>query len=133
MNKISQIWQKFRHNVSKGDGFSLIELLVALAIFSMAALALLEAQGQSLNTASQLEMRALASMVAGNREALFSSSIIVPPPGGNSGYEEQMNAKFLWRESRIIIPNSKLMRMTVTVSDEKSVELARLDAFRRLP
>lgn len=133
MSRAGKISPDHGEAVQNEAGFSLIELLVALAIFSLAALALLESQGQSLNTARQLEMRVLASMVASNREALFESAVIPPPPGRNTGVAEQMQAKFTWQERRVIIPDTKLMRFTIVVSDENSVELARLDAFRRLP
>jgi len=48
-------------------GFSLIELLVALAVFALAVLALLNLAGESTRTAVLLEERVLAGVVAENR------------------------------------------------------------------
>ena len=45
-------------------GFSLVELLVALAVFAMAALALLNLAGQSVRSAAHAEQRTLAGIVA---------------------------------------------------------------------
>ena len=47
-------------------GFSLIELLVALAVFALVALALLNLAGESLRTATRVEQRTLAGIVAAN-------------------------------------------------------------------
>ena len=48
------------------SGFTLIEMLVALAIFSLAALALLRLQGATVTTTGQLQDQALAQIVARN-------------------------------------------------------------------
>src|SRR5690606_12602256 len=48
-------------------GFSLIELLVALAVFSLVALALLNLAGENTRTAVVIEERVLAGVVADNR------------------------------------------------------------------
>ena len=48
-------------------GFSLLELLVALAIFGMAVVGLLNLSGESTRTAVILEERALAAVVAENQ------------------------------------------------------------------
>ena len=48
-------------------GFSLIEMLVALAVFSLAVIALLHLAGQNTRAASVIEERVLAGVVADNR------------------------------------------------------------------
>ena len=49
-----------------GEGFTLIEMLVALAIFSLAALALLRLGGATATNSARLESQALAETVARN-------------------------------------------------------------------
>src|SRR3546814_18147405 len=51
---------------SAENGFTLIEMLVALAVFSLAALALLRLQGVTLRTAADLDQRVVAQAVARN-------------------------------------------------------------------
>lgn len=58
-------------------GFTLIEMLVALAVFSIAALALLRLNGFALSTTADLDTRALAQIVAENEAAL---ALTDPPP-----------------------------------------------------
>lgn len=46
------------------EGFTLIEMLVALAVFALAAMALVKLSVESTRTAAYMEQRALAGMVA---------------------------------------------------------------------
>ena len=48
-------------------GFTLLEVLVALAIFALIAASVLTASARSVRTASQLENKTLAMWVADNR------------------------------------------------------------------
>ena len=63
-------------------GFSLLELLVALAIFGMAVVGLLNLSGESTRTAVILEERALAAVVAENQaiEALLAPAAVAAAP-----------------------------------------------------
>lgn len=51
----------------RADGFTLLEVLVALAIFAIVAAVVLTAAGRSLNNAGRLEALTLASWIADNR------------------------------------------------------------------
>lgn len=46
------------------DGFTLIEMLVALAVFALAAMALMKLTIESTRTAAMLEQRTVAGMIA---------------------------------------------------------------------
>ncbi|OQP78435.1 type II secretion system protein GspI [Xanthomonas phaseoli pv. syngonii LMG 9055] len=66
-------------------GFSLLELIVALAIFAMAVVGLLNLSGESTRTAVVLEERALAAVVAENQAieaTLAPAAAIVAPAHG---------------------------------------------------
>ncbi|MEG1452167.1 type II secretion system minor pseudopilin GspI [Brevundimonas sp.] len=52
-----------RHNPSR-DGFTLIEMLVALAVFSLAAMALVKLSLESTRTTVMMERKALGAVVA---------------------------------------------------------------------
>ena len=54
-------------------GFTLIEMLVALSVFAIAALALMRLDGFALSTAADLDARAMANLVLRNEAALAST------------------------------------------------------------
>ncbi|RXR08357.1 type II secretion system minor pseudopilin GspI [Pseudoxanthomonas composti] len=65
-------------------GFSLLEMTVAIAVFALAVLALLNLSGESTRTAAQLEERTLANIVADNQAAeasLIAGDAAVPAQG----------------------------------------------------
>lgn len=77
------------------NGFTLLEIMVALAIFSLAALAMVRLQGYSVRSTSQLGESGLAWQVARNVavEILSNPS---PPTLGETGGEE-VNGGQNWR------------------------------------
>lgn len=80
-------------------GFTLIEMLVALAIFALAALALLNLAGESTRSAARIEMRTLGGVVAEN---LAAEAMIAPSlPIGETSGELQMAGR-TWRWRRIV-------------------------------
>ncbi len=52
--------------MTERSGFTLIEVLVALAVFSLAALALLNLAGENTRSAARVETRTLGGIVADN-------------------------------------------------------------------
>ncbi|USJ01841.1 type II secretion system minor pseudopilin GspI [Xanthomonas prunicola] len=69
-------------NARTSSGFSLLELMVALAIFGMAVVGLLNLSGESARTAVVLEERALAAVVAENQaiEAVLAPAAAIRAP-----------------------------------------------------
>lgn len=117
------------------SGFSLIELLVAVAILALAAVALLESQTQAIGVTGQVEQRSLASIVAENRLTLALGLEEPPVPGSRTGSEEQMGMVFSWRETVRPAPGNDLTVIEVTVGlpGNDKHELARLVGFRKAP
>lgn len=60
-------------------GFTLLEVLVALAIFAIVAASVLTASGRSLQVAEQLEEKTMAGWIADNR--MVELQLIYPTPG----------------------------------------------------
>ena len=54
-------------------GFTLIEMLVALSVFAIAALALMRLDGYAISTAADLDARAMANLIARNEAALAAT------------------------------------------------------------
>ena len=113
------------------QGFSLIELLVAVAILSLAAVTMLDSQTQAVGMTSQVELRTLASVVAENRLNLALGLKEEPVPGSRTGTEEQMGVRFNWRESVRPAPGGDLTIIQVSVFQDSGQDLAELTGFRK--
>lgn len=111
-------------------GFTLIEMLVALAIFSLAALALLRLQGGTLSSTARLQSAIVANVVARNVVVEAITDKAPPTLGRSSGQET--NAGRNWRWTRIVgrTDEARLQQITVTVADDTGRQAATLTAFR---
>ena len=98
-------------------GFTLIEILVALAILAVALAAGMRSVAQSSDSASLLKQRTLALWVAQNRLALAQLANPWPALGVRDGSVEQAGATFLWREQVTGTPNPGFRRIDITVAD----------------
>jgi general secretion pathway protein I len=113
------------------SGFTLIEVLVALAIVSIALLSALRAAGQGTNNVGELRSRLLAGWVAENLLAEHRARRDWLPPGIQRGTGHQGGLDFAWREEVIATPNPSFRRVDVRVfaTAEESHSLAHLAGF----
>lgn len=124
--------QKYAVFGQADEGFSLIELLVAVAVLALAAVTMLEHQSQAIKMTSQVEQRTLAAIVAENRLALALGYSEQPPPGTRTGQENQLGADFTWRETVRPAPGGDLIIVNVRVSRfDGGEELANLTGYRK--
>jgi general secretion pathway protein I len=116
---------------AKRSGFTLVEVLVALAIISIALLAALRVAGSSTSGVSELRARLFAGWVAENLLAEQRARGIWLPLGIQRGTERQGGMEFTWREEVIATPNSAFRRVDVHVFAESEEEhaLAHLAGF----
>ena len=112
-------------------GFTLVEVLVALAIVSIALMAALRAAGQATNASGELRQRVFAGWVAENRLAEHRARADWLPPGITRGTQSQGGIVFAWREEVIPTPNSSFRRVDVFVSApaDETRALAHLTGF----
>lgn len=96
-------------------GFSMVEALVALAVFALAGVGLVQLQAQSLRTLSIAEGRALADMVAQN--ALVDAAARLEAPVLGAGETEIENAGRDWTLRTIVAPtpDAAIRRISVEV------------------
>ena len=118
-----------RHGGRKG--FTLVEVLVALAIISIALLAALRVAGGGTNSAGELRARLLAGWVAQNILADQHSRAQWPSPGIQRGTQRQGGIEFAWREEVIATPNAAFRRVDIRVfaTPEETHSLAHLTGF----
>jgi general secretion pathway protein I len=112
-------------------GFTLIEVLVALTIVSVALLAALRASGQGTGNVGELRSRLLAGWVAENVIAEHRARGDWLPIGMSSGTGNQGGFEFVWREEVMDTPNPSFRRVNVLVyaAQDESRPLARLTGF----
>ena len=112
-------------------GFTLIEVLVALAIVSIALMSALRAAGQGTSNVDELRSRLLAGWVAENRLAEHRARADWLPLGIQRGTSSEGGLDFAWREEVIATPNAAFRRVDVRVfaTAEESHSLAHLAGF----
>ena len=115
----------------RAAGFTLIEVLVALAIVSIALLAALRAAGQGTNNADELRLRLLASWVAQDALAEHRARGDWLPLGIHRGARRQAGLDFAWREEVTATPHGAFRRVDVVVypGGDETRALARLTGF----
>lgn len=97
-------------------GFTLLEMLVALAIFSLAGLALVRLQAISVRTAGDLDARVLAQIVARNL-ALERMTDVVPAANGTTeGDVENAGRRFHWKQSVSPTGDRRIQQVTIAVT-----------------
>jgi len=116
---------------ARRKGFTLIEVLVALAIISIALMSALRAAGQGTNNVGELRSRLLAGWVAENLLAEHRARADWLPLGIQRGTTREGNLDFSWREEVIATPNAAFRRVDVRVyaSAEEVHSLAHLAGF----
>lgn len=113
------------------DAFTLVEVLVALAIISIALLAALRVAGGGTGSVGELRGRLLAGWVAQNILAEQRARSEWPPAGILKGTQRQGGIEFSWREEVIATPNIAFRRVDIRVFavPDEAHELAHLAGF----
>ena len=115
-------------------GFTLIEMLVALAIFSLAALALLRLGGATATNSAGLSDQAIAQLVARNLAVETLTDPLPPAFGASQG--DAVNGGRRWRWTRTVSrsPEARIQQIEILVQPEADGPgRAALTIFRRGP
>ncbi|GLR76531.1 type II secretion system minor pseudopilin GspI [Aliivibrio sifiae] len=98
-------------------GMTLLEVLVALAIFATAALSVLRSVTQHINTLSYLEEKTFASMVVDNQMALMM--LDKPPTSVKKGETELAGQTWYWTIAPVKTTSDILKSVDVSVATTK--------------
>lgn len=101
-------------------GFTLVEILVALAIVAVALTAGMRALAQSTDTAAALKARTLALWVAQNRLAEAQIASPWPALGNYTGNASQAGAQFVWQATVKTTPNPAFRLIEINVAEPRT-------------
>lgn len=112
-------------------GFTLIEMLVALAIFSLAALALLRLEGATVSNTARLQDQAIAQIVARNIAVETMTDPVPPTLGQQSGQVANAGRTWTWIRNTGLSPEPRIQQIEIRVQSQLGPESAALTIFRR--
>jgi len=112
-------------------GFTLIEILVAIAILAVALAATTRAAGLATDGALETRHRLLATWAAENRVAELRARRVYPSPGTTQFGAEQAGLGLTIVEVVSNTPNPSMRRVELAVADARNPEriLTRLTAY----
>ena len=114
----------------RAAGFTLIEIMVALTVFSLAALALIRLEGQTIRSTDAVRSTLMAQTVARNVAILAVTDGTAPPRGTARGVEQ--NGGRAWRWTREVQPlgDGDVLRVDVAVADAGGAMLGQMTMVR---
>ena len=112
-------------------GFTLLEVLVALAVLAIAMGALLKSGVGGAATAMQLQDKLFANWVATNRLAEIEVAPEWPAEGETTGVSPMAGREWRWRQSVSATPDSDMRRVDVEVGEAHEGFITRAVAYVR--
>lgn len=113
--------RQLQHNA---HGFSLLEVLIAMAIISIALLALSRTGGGVPLQQAALEQRTLAQWVAQNAISEIRLREEFPAPGSREGREDMGQQSWLWRAQVQDTDDPNIRRIDISVYRDGQREAA---------
>lgn len=98
-------------------GFTLLELLVALAVFAVAALALVRMEGASIARTADLDQRQLREIVAQNMANEILTDPLPPAEGQAGGTIRNAGRVFAWQRGVMSDPALSVLAITLSVRE----------------
>ncbi len=112
------------------SGFTLIEMMVALAVFSLAALALIRLEGATIRGASILDSTLTAQMVARNVAIEAMTDARTPTLGIAKGVEQNGGRAWTWTRETRPTGDARIVRIDVEVMDAAGSRQGHLTVVR---
>ena len=112
------------------DGFTLIETLVALAIFSLAALALLRLEGATISSTAMLSDRAIGQIVTRNLAVQVMTDLRAPAIGETTGSVVNAGRTWTWVRATKRTDDARIVRVDLAVKDDAGRQSGALSMAR---
>lgn len=104
-------------------GFTLVEVLLALSVFSLAGLALLSTADTNFRSLSHIENKMVANWVASNQLVEVNLSKAWPPKNNQKGTTELAGREWYWSQQVVKTLDSNMRSVTVEVRFKEKDEL----------
>ena len=111
-------------------GFTLVEMLVALSVFSLAALALIRLQAYTTNNAAELELRVIAQSVVRNRAVELLTDPRPPALGTQQGEVENGGLTWQWTQEAKLTEDQRFVQIDIMAREQDSGAPASLTIMR---
>ncbi len=98
-------------------GMTLLEVMVAMVIFSIGCLTIARTVGQQINGVSVMEKKIIAGWVADNQLAQLTVSHSHPTAFWSEGYEEMAGQRWYWRYRSRQTTDSAIQAVDIEVSE----------------
>jgi len=102
---------------SPARGFTLVEVLVALAVLAIALAAVMRAMAQAIDTTATLRQHEVALWVAQNRLVQHEMNQDWPSVDTTNGDADMGGRKWYWREQVSTTPEPKIRRIEITIRE----------------
>jgi general secretion pathway protein I len=119
----------FRH-LRAVAGFTLIEMMVALAVFSLAAMALIRLEGATIRGTGILEQTLVAETVARNVAVESITDAQPPAIGPTSGSENNGGRTWTWARQTEPLGDAGAIKIDIAVSEGAGPPIGRLTVIR---
>jgi general secretion pathway protein I len=114
-------------------GFTLVEVLISLAILAIALAAVMRVVTQAIDTTAILRDRSLALIVAQDQLAMHRLRRDFPRPTTTGGTRELAGREWRWQEKVSSTDSDQFRRIDIEVSDARGNVLASLIGHARAP
>ncbi|MBQ0770759.1 MAG: type II secretion system minor pseudopilin GspI [Sphingomonadales bacterium] len=111
-------------------GFTLIEMLVALSVFSLAALSLIRLQAYTTHNAAELELRVVAQTVVRNRAVEILTDPRPPALGQQNGTVENGGWQWQWAQDAKLTEDQRFIQVDISAREEGNGAPASLTILR---
>ncbi|RUM94915.1 MAG: type II secretion system protein GspI [Thiothrix sp.] len=123
--------------ISSGQsGFSLIEVIIALIVLTLALSALIDSASSAASNTTHLQSKAFAHWVALNQMAEFRLAKQWPEIGTQEGKAELADQQWEWKSTTQKTPEKSMRRIDIRVrreGDPKDSSVTLLTGFLRQP
>ncbi len=116
---------------SRGKGFTLIEVMLAMAIFAIAGVALVSSADTTFRNLSHLETKILGNWVASNQLVAASLDQQWPPKNNKKGKVEMAGREWFWQQKVIKTEDKDMraLRMEIRLDEKNEHSLAELMTY----